>query len=131
MSSAAFSTTPRLFVETQLAAGIVVELPQAAAHYLVRLKQFGRIAIVTDQSWVRIASRIESALLPYVSYEVYPVAQRDHALAWVKGAVDTRQPRLRAFVGFTDRPTYVLGETDRGTRPGACRTPGPPPHAPQ
>src|SRR3546814_541715 len=38
-------------------------------HYLARLKQFGRIAIVTDQSWVRIASRIESALLPYVSYE--------------------------------------------------------------
>src|SRR3546814_14757628 len=37
MSSAAFSTTPRLFVETQLAAGIVVELPQAAAHYLVQV----------------------------------------------------------------------------------------------
>ncbi|MFD1960519.1 STAS/SEC14 domain-containing protein [Novosphingobium panipatense] len=35
-------------------------------HYLARLRQFGRIAIVTDQSWVRIASRIESALLPYV-----------------------------------------------------------------
>ena len=58
-------------------------------HYLARLRQFGRIAIVTDQSWVRIASRIESALLPYVSYEVYPVTQRDRALAWVKGEVDT------------------------------------------
>src|SRR3546814_7905782 len=62
-------------------------------HYLARLKQFGRIAIVTDQSWVRIASSIESALLPYVSYEVYPVAQRDRALAWVKGECDTPHPQ--------------------------------------
>src|SRR3546814_17539274 len=37
MSSAAFSTTPRLFVETQLAAGIVVQLPQDADHYLVQV----------------------------------------------------------------------------------------------
>src|SRR3546814_20330912 len=62
-------------------------------HSLARLKQFSRIAIVTDQSWVRIASRIESALLPYVSYEVYPVAQRDRALAWVKGECDTPHPQ--------------------------------------
>src|SRR3546814_20334770 len=67
-------------------------------HYLVRLKQFGRIAIVTDQSWVRIASRIESALLPYVSYEVYPVAQRDRALAWVKGEVDPPHPDRQSVV---------------------------------
>lgn len=56
-------------------------------HYLSRLKQFGRIAIVSDQSWIRIASRIESALLPFVTYEVYTPDQRDHALAWVKGDV--------------------------------------------
>lgn len=30
-------------------------------HYLARLRQFGRIAIVADQNWVRVVSRIESA----------------------------------------------------------------------
>lgn len=63
-----------------------------AAHYLTRLGQFGRIAIVSDQSWIRTASRIESALLPLVSYEVYTPDQRDHALAWVKGETDTPRP---------------------------------------
>ncbi|MCF8706292.1 SpoIIAA family protein [Rhizorhapis sp. SPR117] len=78
-------------------------------HYLVRLKQFGRIAIVTDQSWVRIASRIESALLPYVSYEVYPVAQRDRALAWVKGEVDTPHPQaVRRIPGDDDIQAFEV-----------------------
>src|SRR3546814_4924295 len=55
------------------------------------------------RSWVRIASRIESALLPYVSYEVYPVAQRDRALAWVKGEVDTPHPQaVRRIPGDDD-----------------------------
>jgi 16S rRNA (uracil1498-N3)-methyltransferase len=37
MSSAAFSTTPRLFVETPLAAGATIDLPAPAAHYLVQV----------------------------------------------------------------------------------------------
>ncbi|WP_263588857.1 STAS/SEC14 domain-containing protein [Sphingopyxis sp. GC21] len=60
--------------------------------YLGRLGQFGRIAIVSDQSWIRIASRIESALLPFVSYEVFTPEHRDHALAWVKGEIDVPRP---------------------------------------
>src|SRR3546814_5883729 len=69
---------------------------RSVLHYLARLKQFGRIAIVTDQSWVRIVSRIERALLPYVSYEVYPVAQRARALAWVKGECATLHHQARS-----------------------------------
>lgn len=65
-------------------------------HYLTRLKQFGRIAIVSEQGWIRTASRIESALLPFVKYEVYTSDQRDRALAWVKGAVaEPHDPPLR------------------------------------
>ncbi len=60
--------------------------------YLGHLSQFGRIAIVSDRSWIRSASRIESALLPFVSYEVFTPDQRDHALAWVKGEIDTPRP---------------------------------------
>lgn len=60
--------------------------------YLGRLGQFGRVAIVSDQSWIRLASRIESAVLPFISYEVFTPEQRDHALAWVKGEVDSPSP---------------------------------------
>src|SRR3546814_19282910 len=37
MSSAAFSTTPRLFVETVLDSGAVIDLPPPAVHYLVQV----------------------------------------------------------------------------------------------
>lgn len=70
--------------------------------YLARLKQFGRIAVVTDQSWVRFATRIESALLPFVSYEVYQADQRDHALAWVKGEVPSAHPQSVRHIANAD-----------------------------
>lgn len=50
-----------------------------------KLKRFGRIAVVADQAWVRVATRIESALLPFISYQVFLPEERDEALAWVKG----------------------------------------------
>jgi hypothetical protein len=42
------------------------------------------VAVVADQAWVRAGTRIESALLPFVSYRVFMPAQRDEALAWVR-----------------------------------------------
>jgi hypothetical protein len=96
-----------LFVEVQGFEGMSAEawwrdLGQGMK-YLSRLKQFGRIAIVSDQSWVRAASRIESALLPFVTYEVYMPDQRDHALAWVKGeAAAPRPAALRILSGASD-----------------------------
>ncbi len=50
-----------------------------------KLKQFGRVAIVADQAWIRAGSRIESALLPQISYRVFTPDQREAALAWVNG----------------------------------------------
>lgn len=61
-------------------------------HYVTRLKQFGRVAIVSDQRWIRGATRLESALLPFITYEVYTSDERDHALAWVKGEVGRPRP---------------------------------------
>jgi len=52
---------------------------------LGKLRRFGRIAVVSDASWIRWASKIESALLPFVSYETFTAAQREQALAWVRG----------------------------------------------
>ena len=52
---------------------------------LKELRRFGRIAVVADQAWVRAGTRVESALLPFVSYRVFRPEQRDEALAWVAG----------------------------------------------
>ena len=44
-----------------------------------------RIAIVSDNDWVRTGARLESALLPRVVYEVYAEDEADAARAWVMG----------------------------------------------
>lgn len=50
-----------------------------------KLSRFGRAAVVADQAWIRVLTRLESAMLPYVSYQIYEPAQRDEALAWALG----------------------------------------------
>ena len=50
---------------------------------LGQLRRFGRVAVVADQAWIRAGSRLESALLPFVSYRVFPPGDRAEALAWV------------------------------------------------
>jgi hypothetical protein len=52
---------------------------------LGKLKRFGRIAVVSDQAWLRAAARMESALLPNISYETFEPSDRERALAWVEG----------------------------------------------
>lgn len=44
-----------------------------------------RIAVVSDEAWMRAASRIESALLPGVTYVVYDSDEAEAARAWVLG----------------------------------------------
>lgn len=53
---------------------------------LGKLNRFGRVAVVADQAWIRLGTRIESALLPFISYRIFEPGQRDAALAWVEGA---------------------------------------------
>lgn len=52
---------------------------------LAKLPRFGRIAVVADQAWLRLAARIESAVLPGISYRTFTPEQRDAAFAWVRG----------------------------------------------
>lgn len=79
-----------VYVETQSIDGI--EVSGLGAHIarstplLGKLRHFGRVAVVADQAWVRIATRIESALLPFVSYRTFEPEQRAEALAWVRGS---------------------------------------------
>ena len=47
-----------------------------------------RIAIVSDEEWVRTSARLESALLPGVSYQVYDDDKAETARAWVLEQVE-------------------------------------------
>jgi hypothetical protein len=81
-----------IFVETRSIEAIEVSgLPSYAARAMPlfgKLDRFGRVAVVADQAWVRIGTRLESALLPHVSYRVFEPRERDEALAWVEGVVE-------------------------------------------
>ena len=79
-----------VFVETEAIDGIELS---GLANYMGRavplfgkLNRFGRVAVVADQAWIRVATRVESAMLPFITYRTYEPGQRAEALAWVTGA---------------------------------------------
>ena len=89
-----------IFVEIEDFSGFDVTalpeyLPRAAA-MLGQLDRFGRIAVVSDLLWIRWATRIESALLPHISYETFTADERHRALAWVEGKLNPlHDPSIR------------------------------------
>jgi hypothetical protein len=76
-----------VFVETHAIEGIELSgLPAyvtRAMPLFAKLNRFGRVAVVADQMWIRAGTRIESAILPFISYRTYTPERRDEALAWV------------------------------------------------
>ena len=78
-----------VFVETRSIEGIELSgLPSYVARAVLlfgKLDRFGRVAVVADQAWIRVGTRLESALLPHISYRTYTPEERDEALAWVFG----------------------------------------------
>jgi hypothetical protein len=54
-----------------------------------------RIAVISDEDWMRTAARLESALLPGVEYQVYDDDEADAALAWIMEEAD--DPHRNAF----------------------------------
>ena len=91
---AAFATHDKVhvFVETRDLDGIELSglgrYTTRALPLFGKLNRFGRVAVVSDQAWLRAATRFESAILPFISYRVFEPAERDQALAWVKGGGD-------------------------------------------
>ena len=79
-----------VFVETHALDGVEISgLPSYIARAMPlfgKLSRFGRVAMVADQAWVRAGTRLESALLPNISYRTYMPDERDEALAWVTGS---------------------------------------------
>lgn len=81
------SETVHLFVETRGIDSIeITALPAYAARAMPlfgKLNRFGRVAVVADQAWIRVGTRIESAILPFISYRTFEPPERERALAWV------------------------------------------------
>lgn len=75
-----------VFVETHRITGLQLSaLPPYMARALPlfgKLKSFRRVAVVADQAWIRAGTRIESALLPFIGYRVFPPERREEALSW-------------------------------------------------
>lgn len=76
-------------------------------HMFGKLGRFGRVAVVSDQRWLRWAAKLESALLPHISYETFESAERARALAWVEGKLNPLHDRAVSIIE-TDKPD-VLG----------------------
>lgn len=78
-----------LFVETHSIDGLQLaglsEYMARALPLFGELARFGRVAVVADQAWIRAGSRLESAILPSITYRVFTPDQREAALAWVEG----------------------------------------------
>lgn len=92
------------------AAALAEYLPRAFA-MLGKLSRFGRVAIVSDLRWIRWATRIESALLPHISYETFTSEERHRALAWVEGKLNPlHDPSIRIIE--TDKPDVLGFELD-------------------
>jgi hypothetical protein len=85
-------------------------LPRAFA-MMGKLKRFGRIAIVSDQAWIRWASKLEGALLPHISYETFTSAEKARALAWVEGRLNPLHDRSARIIE-TNRPDVFGFELD-------------------
>lgn len=79
-----------VFVETQSIHGIDVSgLPSYISRAMPlfgKLDRFGRVGVVADQAWVRVGTRLESAMLPNISYRTYLPEERDEAFDWVTGS---------------------------------------------
>lgn len=82
-------STVHVFVETRGIEGIALSgLPSYVARAMPlfgKLGRFGRVAVVADQAWIRVGTRIESAILPFITNRTFLPEQRGEALAWVKG----------------------------------------------
>jgi hypothetical protein len=91
--------------------GAVASYAPRGAAMLTKLHRFGRIAVVTDVGWIRWAARIESAILPGMSYEIFDVAAHSEALAWVEGKrALPHAPSI--MIMETDKPGVIGFEID-------------------
>lgn len=52
------------------------------------IRGLDRVALVADRQWLRTVGRIEAALIPGITYEVYDRSEAHHARAWILRRTD-------------------------------------------
>jgi hypothetical protein len=87
------------------------ELAKRGGFWFRNLEKVGRVGIVADQNWVRWLAKAESAVLPHVSYETFDSAERDRAMAWVKGEMEAPHGSAIKIIE-TDQPDVFGFEID-------------------
>lgn len=93
--------------------GALLKDMQRAHEVLGKLKQFDRIAVVAEPSWLRAIVRIESAAFSLLdlNMQVYTPEERQHALAWAKEETDAEHPDSLKQIDIGE-PDIVAFEID-------------------
>lgn len=89
---------------------VAEQLPRSLG-ILRQLDRFGRIAVVSDDRWIRLWTRTESALLPNISYELFKARERDRALDWVRGRAELPHAPALTIIP-TENPSILAYEID-------------------
>jgi hypothetical protein len=66
---------------------VALEMLPHSLSLMRQLDRYGRIAVVSDDKFVRGWSRFESAILPRIHYEIFHADEADRALQWVEGKI--------------------------------------------
>lgn len=96
--TALLETTPQLDILADVRGPVSIS-PSVTAEELKRLpllirlvRQIDRVAIIADEPWIRAVSRIESAVIPGIHYEIYERHEAEHARRWLLRQTDDPRP---------------------------------------
>ncbi|WP_457091539.1 STAS/SEC14 domain-containing protein [Microvirga sp. P5_D2] len=62
--------------------------------HLRELRRFARMAVVTEQEWVRRIVQVQGRILPQIEIRTFAPGERDAALAWVAQPITTDEPEV-------------------------------------
>ena len=90
---------------------VALEMLSHSFSLMRHLDRYGRIAVVSDDRFVRGWSRFESAMLPRIRYEIFHDDEADRALQWVEGKIKFPHEAALTFIE-TDNPLVLAYAID-------------------
>jgi len=76
--------------------------------HLHELRRFARMAVVTEQEWVRRVVQVQGRILPQIEIRTFTAGERDAALTWVAQPITISEPEEAKAL-----PSVRLLETSR------------------
>ncbi len=76
--------------------------------HLGELHRFARMAVMTNQEWVRRIIQVQGRILPQIEIRTFAESERDEALVWVAQPIPAVEPE-----GATASPSVHLIETTK------------------